>query len=181
MQSYVTHTGILLLAAPLLAALVCFGLSVSLFKAKATPGWRSVRPGIGYWIGFTLSLGLAALIGWVWLYVGSVRADGLFQMNIAWWLAFLFGCGSAFAGFRIVSLHRLDLRWRGETLRWSGSADVAMRDLQSLTTNAFGFAIAVFKGGLRLAIDFSAFNGSQLVERLADVNGLATDEEAPEH
>ena len=112
MQSYVTHIGILLLAGPLLAALVCLGLSVLLFKAQVAPGWRSVRPGIGYWTGFTLSLGLAALIGWVWLYVGSARADGLFQMKIAWWLAFLFGCGSAFAGFRIVSLHRLDLRWR---------------------------------------------------------------------
>ena len=181
MQSYVTHIGILLLAAPLLAALVCLGLSVSLFKAQVAPGWRSVRPGIGYWTGFTLSLGLAALIGWVWLYVGSARADGLFQMKIAWWLAFLFGCGSAFAGFRIISLHRLDLRWRGETLRWSGSGDVAMRDLQSLTTNALGFAVAVFKDGTRLYIDLSAFNASQLVEKLADVNGLATDETSPEH
>lgn len=181
MPSYVTNTGILLLAGPMLAALTCLGLSVSLFKTQAVPGWRSVSPGIGYWTGFALSLGLAMLIGWVWLFVGSVRTDGLFQMRIAWWLAFLFGYGSAFAGIRIISLHRLGLRWRGETLRWSGSGDVAMRDLQSLTTNAVGSTIAVFNGGTRLAIDLTAFNASQLVEKLEDDNGLATGDRPPEH
>lgn len=181
MPSYVTNTGILLLAGPMLAAILCLGLSVSLFKARAAQGWRSVSPGIGYWTGFTLSLGLAMLIGWVWLFVGSERADGLFQMKVAWWLAFLFGCGSAFAGIRIISLHRLGLRWRGETLRWSGSGDVAMRDLQSLTASAFGFAIAVFNDGTRLAIDLTAFNASQLVEKLEDVNGLATGDRPLEH
>ncbi len=181
MQDHVTPSGILLLAGPAVLALLLIVLSLSLFRAKAHAGWRCVTPGVGYWTAAVLCLALAGGIGWVWGFVGSAREDADFQMRVAWWLSVLFGLGAVFSGLRIVSLHRLDLRWRGESLRWSGSGDVPMRSLEILRTNMLGFAEARFQGGHVLAIDRAAAQADQLVEKLEDVNGLATEERPPEH
>jgi hypothetical protein len=181
MQDHVTPSGILLLAGPAVLALLLIVLSLSLFRAKAHAGWRCVTPGVGYWTAAVLCLALAGGIGWVWGFVGSTREDAHFQMRIAWWLSILFGLGAVFAGWRIFSLHRLDLRWRGETLRWSGSGDVPMRSLESLRGNLFGFAQARFQGKNALAIDLAAVQADQLIEKLEDVNGLAQEERPPEH
>lgn len=181
MQSHVTTTAALMLAAPHVVALLLLVLAVAVFRGRSHPGWRSVSPGFGYWTAAVLCLALAVLIGWVWGFVGSTRQDADFQMRIAWWLSLLFGLGAVFAGWRIVSLHRLDLRWRGEVLRWSGSGDVPMRSLEQMRSNMFGFCRARFQGGHTLLIDFAAARASQLVEKLEDVNGLATEERPPEH
>ncbi len=181
MQGHVTPTGFLLLAGPAVLALLLILLALSLFRTKAHAGWRRVTPGVGYWTAALLCLTLAAGIGWVWGVVGSTRPDAAFQMRIAWWLSFLFGWGAAFAGWRIVGLHRLDLRWRGETLRWSGSGDVPMRSLQSLRRNGLGFAVARFPGRHVLTVDLAAAQADQLIEKLEDANGLAQEERPPEH
>ncbi len=174
-------SGLALLSAPVAAAMVLLLVSQTFCRLQAYPGWRLVRPGLGYWTALWLPLALAVLIGWVWLFVGSSRSDGATQMRIAWWLAFLFACGAAFSAFRIVSLHRLSLRWRGETIRWRGAGDLAMRELRTLKTHPLGYASAAFADGARVRIDLAASNASELVEKLEDVNGLAREERVPEH
>lgn len=181
MQEYVTMFGLALLSVPLAATLALLLVSQAFCRLQADPGWRLVRPGLGYWTALWLSLALAILIGWVWLFVGSSRSDGATQMQIAWWLAFLFACGAAFSALRIVRLHRLSLRWRGETVRWRGAGDLPMRKLRTLTTHPFGYASAAFADGARVRIDLAALNAAELVEKLEDVNGLAREERVPEH
>ena len=181
MRDEIAMADVYLLAAPWAAGLVQAAVALLLFPLKQTPGWRQVTPGVSYWAAMIFALALAGLIGWVWMFVGSSRPDGATQMRIAWWLAFLFGCGAAVMGWIILSLHRLKIEWRGETLRWAGQAAVPMRDLESLTPTAFGGTRLRFRSGARLTVDGGASGASALIEKIEDVNGLAPADRLREH
>jgi hypothetical protein len=182
MESHVTTLGLISVLAPPIAGAALATCALVFFRPKAVAGWRSVSPGLGYWVALVLSLALSVLIAWVWAFVGSSRVDGAFQMRVAWWLASIFGCGAAFAGQRIVRLYRQDLRWRGDVLTWNGGGGrVAMRSLVALKTNVLGFAEARFEGDRTLSVDLAAAGASELVERLEDVNGLAPEDRPGEH
>jgi hypothetical protein len=182
MESYVTPLELISLLAPPLAGAALATCAVVFYQPKPVAGWRSISPGLGYWIALLLCLALSVLIAWVWAFIGSSRVDGAFQMRVAWWLALIFGCGAAFAGQRIVRLYRQALRWRGDALAWNGSSgNVPMRSLVSLQTNVFGFAQARFEGGRTLSVDLAAAGASELVERLEDVNGLGPEDRPGEH
>ncbi len=171
----------MLLAAPLALGVVTVLLALILFPQKATPGWRRVTPGYGYWLAFTLSWGLGLLIGWVWGLVGSSRPDGDSQMNIAWSLSLLFACGACNMGWRILSLHRLKLEWRGESLRWSGQPSIQMRELDRIASTFLGSTTLHFRSGARVAVDGAAARASELVEKIEDVNGLTPEDAPGEH
>lgn len=182
MESYVTTPGLISVLAPPIAgaALATWGLAC--LRPKPVVGWRSVSPGLGYWVALLLSLALSVLIAWVWAFVGSSRVDGAFQMQVAWWLAVIFGCGAVFAGQRIVRLYRKNLRWRGDVLTWNDSGGrVAMKSLVSLETTVFGFAQVRFEGGRTVSVDLAASGASDLVEMIEDVNGLAPADRPGEH
>ncbi|MFT3671975.1 hypothetical protein [Aestuariivirga sp.] len=181
MRDDIDMADVYLLAAPWTVGLVLAAVALLLFPLKQTPGWRQVTPGVSYWAAMIFALALAGLIGWVWMFVGSSRPDGATQMRIAWWLAFLFGCGAAVMGWLILSLHRLKIAWRGETLRWSGQAAVPMRDLESLSTKMFGGTRLRFHNGAHLTVDGGAYGASALIEKIEDVNGLAPSDRPPEH
>jgi hypothetical protein len=182
MESYVTPLSLISVLAPLIAGAVLAACALAFLRPKPVKGWRTVSPGLGYWIGLLLSLCLSILIAWVWAFIGSSRVDGAFQMRIAWWLAFIFACGAAFAGQRIIRLSRQALRWRGDVLAWNGSeGDVPMKSLLSIRTDVFGFARARFAGGRSLSVDLAAAGASDLIEKIEDVNGLAPDDRPGEH
>lgn len=181
MRDEIAMADVYLLAAPWAAGLVQAAVALLLFPLKQTPGWRQVAPGVSYWAAMIFALVLSGLIGWVWMFVGSSRPDGATQMRIAWWLAFLFGCGAAVMGWIILSLLRLKIEWRGETLRWSGQTAVPMRDLESLTTTAFGGTRLRFRNGAHLTVDGGASGASALIEKIEDVNGLTPADRPPEH
>jgi hypothetical protein len=182
MESYVTPLELISLLAPPVAGAALATCAVVFYQPKPVAGWRSISPGLGYWIALLLCLALSVLIAWVWAFIGSSRVDGAFQMRVAWWLALIFGCGAAFAGQRIVRLYRQALRWRGDALAWNGSSgNVPMRSLVSLQTDVFGFAQARFEGGRTLSVDLAAAGASDLVERLEDVNGLGPEDRPGEH
>lgn len=182
MQSYVTFSGLILLVLPLATAVTLMSLALAAFAPEVVKGWRQVTPGAGYWVASVLSVALASLIGWVWSFVGSSRADGEAQMRIAWWLAFLFAWASCFAAWRILALSRQAIRWRGETVQWSGSAGpVPMTSLEHLQTSIRGYTRASFAGSKVLSIDLAATGADALVERLEDLNGLAPPDRPGEH
>ena len=182
MQSYVTSLGLILLVLPLAVAVTLIAVAQTAFRPKTMPGWRMVTPGAGYWVASILSVALASLIGWVWAFVGSSRLDGAFQMRVAWWLAFVFAWASCFVAWRILALYRQAIRWRGETVQWSGrAAPVTMTSLARLGTSIWGYTRAEFKGGQILSIDLAAMGADALVERLEDLNGLAPPDRPGEH
>ena len=182
MESYVTPVGLILVLAPPVAGAGLAASALALFRPKPITGWRAVAPGAGYWAALLLCLALSAFIGWIWAFIGSSRGDAATQMRIAWWLAFLFGCGAAFAGLRILRLYRQSLRWRGQVMAWNGSGGpVAMGSLASLKTNRLGFAQARFNDGQSLSIALAAAGAAELVDQIADVNGLAPEDRPGEH
>lgn len=181
MRNDISTGALIWLVVPLGLALVLALLSIIVWPQRRTPGWRLLSPGFGYWLAFGSSITLAGLVGSVWTFVGSTRPDGAFQMQVAWWLAFLFGCGAAVMGWRIASIHRLRLGWRGETLRWSGVHAVQMRDLEAMEESFVGFTRLRFRGGASVAVDASAYGASDLIEKIEDVNGLATEDRPGEH
>lgn len=182
MQSYVTAFDLLLVLAPALAGAVLASCALTFFRPKPVKGWRSVTAGLGYWAALVLPLALSVLIGWVWAFIGSSRADGAFQMRIAWWLAFIFSCGAAFAGQRILRLSRQGLRWRGEVVAWNGSGgSIPITSLVSLRSGVFGFARARFVGGQSLSVDLAAAGASDLIEKIEELNGLAPEDRPGDH
>lgn len=182
MQPYVTTSGLLALALPLLIAIVLVAFSVHLRERRK--GWSHVTPGLSYWLPFVLGLGLALLITWVWTFVGSARRDADFQMRVAWWLALAFGLMSTWCAWRIFGLERQSMRWRGDKIAWKEGSKLVERSLvgaASITTNFVGQSVVKFTGGECLRLDASAQNSSELIARIEELNGLADPNAPPEH
>jgi hypothetical protein len=181
MQAHVTPAGLSLLVLPLAVGILSIVSSLTVFRLPKVRGWKCVQPGLGYWVAVVLGLSVSCLIAWVWAFVGSSRSDGASQMRIAWWLAFLFACGTGYCAIRVLSLHLLGLMWRGNMIRWRGVAGVDMHTLASLTTGHFGFATANFRSGERVVIDLAAYRAAELIAEIEDANGLTPQDRVPEH
>lgn len=161
------HIVIGLIAALAVSALVTWG-------GKRPPdkqGWRNVRPGGTY--AFAIGLGAMLTLGmaYVWLSVGSSRADGEQQMRILYWLIIAFGVGTLITLFQYGQALRPAMRWRGDVLNWRsrGGADQSRKlsDVVALRKPFMGPVYIVFADGLEVRVDPFATNALLLLETLS--------------
>ena len=173
MQDYVT---LLPLAALLIAHAVCVAAVVSILgsRPRAYPGWRLVAPSGTHWFCFVGSWAFGALMSWIWLFVGSARADAEFQMQVALLLAIAFVAGAAWCGFQIAAVRRMALRWRGDAICWQENARELRQGFarfDALRRRLDGAFEIRFADGSVLWLDFYARNASEFLARISEEIG----------
>jgi hypothetical protein len=83
-------------------------------KATVRNGWRYLTPGPTTWIGLPLNFGFAALLSYVYLFVGSARADAAFQMAMLLFLAVSFNLIAIFIAYMTIAE---EVRWNDLCVR----------------------------------------------------------------
>jgi len=164
------------LAALLVVHAACVASAVIIMAAREGPypGWRVVGPSGTHWFAFVGSWGFGALISWVWLLVGSGRADAAFQMRIALLLAIAFCAMSAWSGVQIAALRRMSLRWRGATICWrDGNQDreEEFGNFESLRRSIGGAFYIRFADQVVLKLDSHARNTTEFLVRISEEIG----------
>ena len=94
-------------------------------------GWAVIRPGQMHWIGLVGAGAIVSLMAYVGLFIGSSRADAVFQMRMPWLLVAAFSAGGGVCLWQMRQIVRTDARWRGTRLRWQpvGGGPRLARDL----------------------------------------------------
>lgn len=182
MQGYVTPLSLGVLLFPHL--LVVVALLYKRTTRVSEKGWSMVTPGMSYWLPCVGSFAFSLLIIWVWAFVGSARSDAEFQMQIAWWLALFFAWSGAWCAWRIAVIGRQALRWRGSKVRWYRGSNTVEKSLENILgmTTAFASSTRVtLSDGTVMRVDNSAFNSSDLLARVEELNGLADPDAPGEH
>jgi hypothetical protein len=174
MQDYVTPLPLGLVGALHVASLVAM---VALIRGAPShfPGWRVVGPGGTHWFCFVGSWVFAALITWVWIFVGSARRDAEVQMRYALILIFVFGVGAVLSGFYMVRLRRMALRWSGTVIRWrERGQDVVqnMSDFDAWRHAWSGLFHLRFRDGTILKLDLYAKNAEDLAVAINERVGI---------
>lgn len=134
-------------------------------------GWRQIRPSAMHWFGVALGAVLTVVFSYVWLFVGSSRADAESQMAILFWLIIAFGLGTLVVAWTIVSVRLQDLRWRGRKMSFSGGEGTLSRsfdEVADLRETLFGQAEIAFSDGSRLRVDPYAVGAHRLLQAIAD-------------
>jgi hypothetical protein len=175
LQDHVTPLPLALVAAVHVACLVA---SVVLLPANPprVPGWRVVGPSGMHWFCFLGCWAFAALISWVWLFVGSARHDADVQMRYALGLILVFGTGAAWSGFYIAQLRRMALRWRGTAIQWrERGRDVVqdMGDFDAWRRALSGTLHFRFRDGAILKLDVYSRNADDFMAAISERSGLA--------
>jgi hypothetical protein len=176
LQDHVTPLPLALVAAVHLACLLA-SVAVLCSGPSRDTGWRVVGPSSMHWFAFLGCWALAALISWVWLFVGSSRHDAEAQMRYALGLALAFGAGAAWSGFYIGQLHRAALRWRGPAIQWRERGRDVVQDMGDFDAfrRAFSGAFHVrFRDGAILKLDPYARNAEDLMAAISERTGLAS-------
>jgi hypothetical protein len=173
LQEYVTPLPLALVAAVHVACLIA--AAGALRTRSNFPGWRVVGPGGTHWFCFFGSWAFAALISWVWLFVGSARNDAELQMRYALILICAFGLGAAWTGFYIAELRRTALRWRGSAVRWRKRGRDVVQDMADFDAFRHAFSGALhlrFRDGAILKLDLYARNAEDLAAAISERVGL---------
>ena len=173
MQDYVTP---LPLAALLAAHAACITASFTVSRCQTPPfpGWHLLGPSGSHWFCFVGSWAFGALISWVWVFVGSARADAEFQMNVALLLAVVFCTAGAGSGFYVAALRRKELRWRGDVICWRERRQEMRQEFSSfdaIRRNWDGAFQIRFKDQSILKLDFYARNASEFLARFSEEIG----------
>ncbi|MBK8630175.1 MAG: hypothetical protein IPN84_08210 [Sphingomonadales bacterium] len=132
-------------------------------------GWKCIRPSALHWTGVILGTALTSLFVYVWLFVGSSRADGVQQMQILGWLIVAFTLAIMMCAAQIWRLLRQDVQWRGSIITFRRGGVRVQDDLKTLVdcrqrwTQEFEL---VFASGHRLRIDPNAKGAEQLAEAI---------------
>ncbi len=166
MQDYVTPLPLIALVS---AHTACFALVIAnlAWRAQDYPGWRMMGPGGTHW--FTLYAGWAfgALISWVWLFVGSARADAEFQMRMALLLALVFTSSAVVVGAYVIFLRRRAIRWRGKVIAWRQSGRDLSQPFEAIASahpTMFNGAVELrFADDTVLKIDMNATNVTEFL------------------
>jgi len=127
-----------------------------------------------HWFGFLGSWAFAALISWVWLFVGSARRDAEFQMNVALVLAICFCACATWSGFRIAALRRMGLRWRGAAISsraGGGELRQEFGNFEAIRRGLDGAFQIRFKDHSLLKLDPYARNASDFLARFSEELG----------
>jgi hypothetical protein len=177
LQDHVTPLPLALVAAVHLA---CMLASVAVLRSgpSRVPGWRVVGPGSMHWFAFLGCWALAALISWVWLFVGSARLDAEAQMRYALGLVLAFGAGAAWSGFHIGKLRRMALRWRGAAIQWRERGRDVVQDIGDFDAFRRAFSGAFlfrFRNGVILKLDPYARNAEDLMAAISERTGRSID------
>jgi hypothetical protein len=171
LQDYVTPSSLALVGVVHLACLLALA-DVLRSRPPAMPGWRMVTPGGTYWFCFLASWAFAGLVSWVWLFVGSARADAAAQMRYALALITGFGIAAAWSGFHIAKIRRLALRWRGRTVQWRVRGKDMTQDMTNLVAYRRVFIREAhhlhFRDGTRLKLDAYSGRGNELLATMAE-------------
>lgn len=158
---------LILLAVPL--ALVGLGHMQRQEAASGSHGWRKLSPSAMHWAGLALSVGLTALLLYVYLFVGSSRPDAAKQMNIV--LGLMLAFGSAAIAMCVICFHAV-VRWNEERIEsWLGPwqrGAISWRELAQAEHEGPGTPLVLESfDGLRLKIDATLNGADELLQRVA--------------
>jgi hypothetical protein len=147
--------------------------ALSLLQGRAASlgeqGWRRLRPSPMHWIGLVLCLGLTAVMLYVYLFVGSSRADAAKQTNILLGLLLAFGAASI---AMIVTCFHAVVRWNEERIEsWLGPwqrGAIAWGELAQAEHDGPGTPLVLESmSGIRLKVDATLNGAEELLQRVA--------------
>lgn len=139
-------------------------------------GWAVIRPSQMHWIGLVGAGAIVSLMAYVGLFIGSSRADAVFQMRMLWLLVAAFSVSAGVCLWQMRQIVRTDARWRGTRLTWQpvGGGPRLARDLAEVAgmhRPLFGPVRIAFIDGAELRIDPYAAKVPELWNRIVGVNG----------
>jgi hypothetical protein len=182
MQPYVSSTGLVPLLVP--HVFTVFALVYSKMVAERLDDWQAVTPGYFHWFACLGIASFSLLIAWVWAFVGSARHDAASQMLAAWWLALSFGFISALCAWRIASIARASVHWRGDQVRWRSTAGSVEKSLLGVSDFNFsvisGYLTLQLTDGTLLKLDEYAIGAGKLIEHIVRLNGIESPEASDE-
>lgn len=173
MQDYVTPLPFAALIAAHIAGIAVL-FTILHRQEPSYPGWRMLGPSGSHWFAFLGAWGFGALISWVWVFVGSVRADAEFQMKMALLLAMIFTSAGAAMGLYINSLRRKALRWRGGAIRWRTRGhehEQAFANFDAIRRALDGTFQIRFKDQTILKLDLYERNADDFLARFSEALG----------
>ena len=173
LSSHVTTTPLIILG--LTHAAAAFAL-VQVLRSRRTinSGWRNVGPSGMHWFCFAGVWAISGFISWIWVFVGSSRADADTQMLWALALALFFAAGAAWGGLHVASLRRTSLRWRGAQIRWEMKGASHAEEMTNITRakrRPSGALRLTFADGSRLDLDIHARNADAFLASISERRG----------
>lgn len=166
MQDLAGRVVVITVAAAVVAALGAAGTA----SRPDQRGWRQITAGPMHWVGLALGSVLTGLMAYIWLFVGSGRADAERQMAILFWLIIAFGLGTSVCGICMTLIGRTAARWRGQTLVFTGTAGTVTREIEDIVAmraTLFGAIRVEFRDGTILRLDPYAQGAGELIERIS--------------
>jgi small-conductance mechanosensitive channel len=145
------------------------------FAGKApedSAGWQRVVPAPMHWTAIVLGTGMVLVMGYVRLFVGSVRADAEQQMTILTWLIIAFALGTVIVAWSLAAIRRSAIRWRGAKIVWRRGGRETEADLAALCEvhgNWLGHTVLRFADGKVLRLDPYARGSSELLDRAQEM------------
>ena len=124
-----------------------------------------------HWTGLWLGTGLTVLFAYVWLFVGSSRADAESQMTILFCLILAFGTVTIGVGLQTWLITKRAVRWRGKTIRFTSRATAETREfgeIESANQTIWGSFTVEFRDGAVLKLDPNAKGAYELISAVAD-------------
>ncbi|NLR71178.1 hypothetical protein HGI47_09865 [Novosphingobium sp. ERN07] len=144
-------------------------------RQKQRVGWGQLRPGPMHWTALLLATGLAGLMAYVGLFIGSARADAADQMKVLWWMVGAFAVGAAICLWQMWRIGRAETMWRGGIMQFrSNGGATVQRPIASITRlkrSMGGMFVVTFDDGTELRFDPYARGADALLQRIADIAG----------
>lgn len=130
-------------------------------------GWRHIKPGLPHRVGVVLGAGLTCLFAYIYMFVGSARADADHQMTLLFWMTLIFGACTIYMAASMWMTVRQRLHWRGEVLAFSTKGRVRhypFADVTVLKTTLLGDYVLDFADGMRLVVDANARGAMEFID-----------------
>ncbi len=127
-----------------------------------------------HWFAFAGGWAFAALISYIWLFIGSARHDAVFQMRVALLLAVAFCAMSAFCAVQMWRMRKTAVRWRGGTVCWNDDGRELRQELADFEAfrRSWGGSLHIrFKDQTVLKVDPYAQNAPAFLQELAERGG----------
>lgn len=166
--SWARYLVIMVVAALVMAALA----SLDNKGPRDAKGWRQLKPGASYAFAIIGGVLMTLFLAYIWLFVGSSRADGESQMRILFWMIMAFGGGTLITAFQYRAARRAAIRWRGDRLVWNGKGGVEysrkIGDAVAVEHRWLGPVYLVFADGLKLRIDPYTMHATALMQAVGE-------------
>ena len=157
---------VIVLAAGVVAVLGLLGIQ----SKPDQRGWRAIKASATHWAGVWLGAPLTGLFAYVWLFVGSSRADAEHQMTILFWLIIAFGLVTIIVGVTMVMIARRAVRWRGTTIAFTKGSQTEKRgfkDIVGWRSTFWGRVDLRFHDGSTLWLDPYAKGAPELLAAIS--------------